>query len=263
MTRKTIVALALALAACGSPQDRLTDQQANAEQGPIAGAPADNGAVPPPSQPGPAVAPDDGAILYKAVGNEPGWSLTVRRDRIDYLGNYGEVRISEPTPSGFRPGIGNYATRRLKILVTDGPCSDGMSDLVYRHTVRILADNQPFSGCGGGTVAPASLANTSWTVVAINGRPTGSGQGYFLQFSGDRISARFGCNNIGGRWSQNGDHVATTNLEQTLMGCPEPAATFETNGVAVLRSNMRAEGLTGRRTRLVSEAGTIDLDRAI
>lgn len=263
MNHPAIFALAFAVAACGSPQDRLTDQEANVEQGPITGAPTDDDAAPPPSHREPGASADPGPILYRAVGNEPGWSLTVRRERIDYLGNYGEVKISEPTPAGFRPGAGNYATRRLKFSIAAGPCSDGMSDLVYRDTVRVTADDSSFNGCGGGTIAPSSLANTSWAVVAINGRRTGGGNQYFLNFEGNRVSARFGCNSIGGSWSQNGDHVSTSNLEQTLMGCPEPAAAFESEGAAILRSNMRLEASSGTQARLVSEAGSIDLRRAI
>lgn len=260
MDRAATLALALALTACGSPQDRLSDQQANAEQGPIAGAPADDNATPSPS-PAPTAA-DGGPILYKAVGNEPGWSLTVRRDRIDYLGNYGEVKITEPTPTGFRP-TGEYSVGRLSFTIAPGPCSDGMSDLVYRQTVKVTADGHSFDGCGGGTIPQGSLGGTSWTVVAINGRPTGGGPNYYLRFSGNDVAAKFGCNSIGGTYRQNGDHISTGELSQNLMGCPEPAATFEEQGSTILSGNMRVEALSGRRIRLVSEAGEIDLDRAI
>lgn len=263
MKVSAIFSLAFALAACGSPQDRLTDQQANVEQGPIAGAPADNGLVPAPSAPAPVVAANGGAIIYKAGGNEPGWSLTVYRERIHYLGNYGEVKFSEPTPAGFSPGIGRFATQRLRVMITDGPCSDGMSDLVYRHTVRIIADGQPFSGCGGGTVAPGSLANTSWTVTAINGRATGGGSRFALAFTGTEVSGSFGCNRFGGPYDQNGDHVSAPRLTATEMACGDPIGRFEREGLAVLGSNMRLEAASGTSARLVSEAGSIDLKRAI
>jgi len=52
-------------------------------------------------------------------------------------------------------------------------------------------------------------------------------------------------------------------LQQTLIGCPEPAASFEREASALLRSNIRVETIGGERLRLVSEAGTIDLKRAI
>lgn len=263
MKNPAIVVLAFALTSCGAPPDRLTDQQVNAAKGPATGTPGDTDSAPASSVPVPGAPRSGEKVLYKALGNEPGWALTVHSERIDYLGNYGEVRFSEPTPVGFHPGVGNFATRRLKVAIGPGPCSDGMSDLVYRHTVRILADNQPFSGCGGGTVAPNSVKNTSWTVVAINGRRTGGGANYYVQFAGNDIRAKFGCNSIGGTHRQNGDHISTENLAQTLMGCPEPAATFEREGIAILGSNMRFEATSGTNARFVSEAGTIDVERAI
>ena len=109
--------------------------------------------------------------------------------------------------------------------------------------------------------APAGLSETSWSVVAINDRPT-PGPGYFINFANRRISARLGCNNISGTWRLNGDHLAASDLVQTEMGCPEPAMTFERLGSAVLGSNMRVERIDGAAMRLISEAGSIDLRRA-
>jgi heat shock protein HslJ len=206
---------------------------------------------------------DSGSVLYKAVGTEPGWSLTVRPARMDYAGDYGEVNIAEPTPPDFRAAHGTYRSGKLQLTISAGPCSDGMSDLVYRQTVRVTADGRTVSGCGGGTVAPATLAGTGWTVTAINGRPTPGGAEYFIQFADSTLGARFGCNSIGGPYRQNGDHLSVGSLEQTLIGCPEPSASFERDGSSVLRSNMRVERIGGERVRLVSDAGTIDLRRAI
>ncbi len=266
MNRKLVILAALALlpAACGSPSDRLSDEEASADQG--AGIEENNaeeaseGAAPTGQLPDPA---DSGPILYKALGNEPGWSLTVRSARIDYMGDYGEVNIAEPTPPDFRAAHGSYRSGRLQVTISAGPCSDGMSDLTYRQTVRVTADGKTVNGCGGGTISPASLAGTSWSVVAVNGRRTPGGADYFLNFGEGGLSAKFGCNSIGGAYRQNGDHVTAPQLQQTLIGCPEPVASFERDGTAVLRSNMRLERISGERARLVSEAGSIDLRRAI
>lgn len=248
----------LMLTGCGAGSDRLTDEQASAEQNAAIEAPIDI-AVPPPAAP-PAKA---AKAEYRAVGTEPGWAFTVTPTTIRYEGDYGSVIIAEPTPPRFRPVPGRYSGTRLQLTIAPGPCNDGMSDKVYRHTVQLVADGKTVSGCGGGTVAPAELAGTSWTVTAINGRPTPGGAQYFIQFTASDLSARFGCNNIGGGYRLNGDHLSTGDLAQNLMGCPEPAATFERLGSAVLRSNMRIERSGGETMRLVSEAGSIDLRRAI
>ncbi len=247
---------ALALAGCGANDDRLTEEQATAAQNVVADAPvASDQPAAPPATPA--------AVTYKAVGTEPGWALTIKGGTMAYLGDYGSVKISEAAPGDFLGRPGQYAGKRLKLTITPGPCSDGMSDLVYRQTVRLVADGKTVEGCGGGTVSPDGLAGTSWTVTAINGRATPGGAGYFVTFAGSEISARFGCNSISGGFRVNGDHLWTTDLVQTEMGCPEPAMTFERLGSAVLASNMRVERVSGERMRLVSEAGSIDLRRAI
>lgn len=263
MTRTiTLVALLFA-AGCGQPSDRLSDEDAAAEQSPAI---ADEANQAEELLPEPSELPDAevaGPVLYKAVGNEPGWSLTVRSARMDYAGDYGEVNIAEPTPPDFRAAHGTYRSGKLRVTISAGPCSDGMSDLVYRQTVRVTADGRTVSGCGGGTIAPNRIAGTSWSVVSVNGKPVPGGPEYFVRFSERDIAAKFGCNSMGGRFSLNGDHLSVPDLMQTQMGCPEPSATFEQEAGALLRSNVRVERIGGERMRLVSEAGTIELRRSI
>jgi len=182
---------------------------------------------------------------------------------MDYAGDYGEVNIAEATPPSFRAAQGSYRSGKLQVTISAGPCSDGMSDLTYRQTVRVTADGRTVSGCGGGTIAANTLAGTSWSVVAVNGRPAPGGADYYVQFSDRALSAKFGCNGMGGQYRLNGDHLSVGNLEQTLIGCPEPSATFEREAGVLLRSNIRIEKIGGDRLRLVSEAGTIELKRAI
>jgi uncharacterized membrane protein len=88
--------------------------------------------------------------LYQAHGNEPGWSVTIHYGRIDYVGAYGDKRLSvirpEPRPSfnGRR-----YVTPQLVVDVTYVRCNDAMSGKGYEHRVIVTADGQSFSGCGG------------------------------------------------------------------------------------------------------------------
>ena len=248
------------LTACGQPSDRLSDEEASVEQGP---AMLDEENTESETIAGESDLPDAevaGAVLYKAVGNEPGWNLTVRPARMDYVGDYGQVNIAEPTPPNFRAVHGTYRSGKLQLTISAGPCSDGMSDLTYRQTVRVTADGRTVSGCGGGTIAENRLAGTSWAVVSLNGRPVPGGH---LQFADRDLSARFGCNSMSGQYQLNGDHLSTANLVQTEMACPEPAMTFEREAGVLLRSNVRVERIGGERLRLVSEAGTIELRRAI
>ena len=251
------------IAGCGEPQDRLSDEEAAVEQGPavLDEGNADSEVI---SSASDLPEPDDaGAILYKAVDNEPGWNLTVRPARMDYVGDYGQVNIAEPTPPNFRPAHGTYRSGKLQITISAGPCSDGMSDLTYRQTVQVTADGRTVSGCGGGTIAENNLAGTNWAVVAVNGRPVPAQGNYYIQFADKALRAMFGCNSMGGEYRLNGDHLSVGNLTQTEMACAEPAMSFEREGSVILRSNVRVERIGGERMRLVSEAGTIELKRAI
>jgi heat shock protein HslJ len=263
MKRITPIIALLALAGCGQPSDRLSDEEAGQEQSPavLDDSNETNEIVPTPSE-----LPDSdlaGPVLYKAVGTEPGWSLTVHAARMDYAGDYGQVNIAEPTPPDFRSAHGTYRSGKLQVTISAGPCSDGMSDLTYRQTVRVTADGRTVSGCGGGTIAANNLAGTNWSIVSVNGRPVPGGGDYHVRFSDKQISAKFGCNSMGGQYRLNGDQLAVGSMQQTLMGCMEPSASLEREANAIFHGNIRIEKVGGERLRLVSEAGTIELRRAI
>jgi uncharacterized membrane protein len=99
---------------------------------------------------GPPVEPGQDQEHYEARGQEPGWHLVIHEGRIDYTGNYGEVRITVPRPDP-RPTFNGrrYETQRLIVNVTYSRCNDTMSGHGYEHQVRVSADGQDFQGCGG------------------------------------------------------------------------------------------------------------------
>jgi heat shock protein HslJ len=247
----------LLLAACGQNSDRLTDEQALADAPDVPVNVPDEAVEEAP----PVIPAASSAVLYRAVGNEPGWGLLVRADGMLYQGRYGEVRIAEASPPGFRPAPGTYRSGRLSITIAGGPCSDGMSGKAYRDKVTVVAGGDTVRGCGGGEIEVNSIEGTSWSVTAINGRPTGGGASYQLALDRGVISGRLGCNSLEGSFSRNGDHLAVEQLVGTQMACPPPAGDFEREGFAVLGSNMRMERVEGR-LRLVSEAGLIELSPA-
>lgn len=109
----------------------------------------------------------------------------------------------------------------------------------------------------------ADLAGTGWRVVSVNGRETPAQGDYSMRFERDgRMGARFGCNLMGGRYRMVGGTLTVGDLAQTLMGCPEPAATFETQGASVLRQPMQVAFTSNERVYLSNEAGSIALDPA-
>lgn len=246
--------IGLMLAGCGQPADRLTDEEALADAPDVAvHQPEENFGEPPPA---PVSASSE--VLYRALGNEPGWALLVRGDGMLYQGRSGALRIAEATPAGFSGERGTYRSGRLNVTIAPGPCSDGMSGQAYRDRVTVTAAGETVRGCGGDEIDVNRIEGTDWTVTAVNGQPTGSTPGYFLSFAKGALSGKFGCNQLQGRFRSNGDHLSVDELVATEMACPPPAGEFEMEGLEVLGSNMRMERVGGR-LRLVSEAGTIEL----
>lgn len=118
--------------------------------------------------------------------------------------------------------------------------------------------------CAGCAAAPdpiADLAGTQWHIVSLNGRETPAQGDYSMTFGkGGAFGARFGCNAMGGRYRMVGGTLTASNLSQTLMGCPEPAASFEAQGSAVLSRPMQVAFSSNERMYLSNAAGSIALD---
>src|SRR5687768_4083818 len=79
---------------------------------------------------------------------------------------------------------------------------------------------------------------------------------YSMRFEADRVGARFGCNHMGGRYRVADGVLTVSDLAQTLMGCPEPASTFESQGAAVLGQPMRIAFSSNERLHLSNAAGS-------
>ena len=119
--------------------------------------------------------------------------------------------------------------------------------------------------CGGCAASPpppiADLAGTHWRVVHVNGVQTPSNGDYSLRFAADgRFGARFGCNSMGGSYRMIGGTLTVTDLNQTLMGCPEPAASFESQASAILQQPMLVDFTSNERLSLSNNAGSIAAD---
>jgi heat shock protein HslJ len=81
-----------------------------------------------------------------------------------------------------------------------------------------------------------------------------------MSFEASRIGARFGCNSMGGQYRLATEVLTVGNLAQTLIGCPDPASTFESQGAAVLGQPMRIAFASNERMFLSNAAGSIALE---
>jgi uncharacterized membrane protein len=87
---------------------------------------------------------------YQARGNEPGWSLTISDSRIDFVGSYGDKKISVARPDP-RPSFNGrrYVTDRLTVDITYSRCNDAMSGGGFEPPDMFMAEGSTVTGCGG------------------------------------------------------------------------------------------------------------------
>ncbi len=85
---------------------------------------------------------------YRAIGTEPFWAVTVRGDT---------ATLERPDKAAVRYRVREEAdAAALRFLgegfsmtVSDGPCSDGMSDAIWSDRVQIAFGEGVLKGCGG------------------------------------------------------------------------------------------------------------------
>jgi uncharacterized membrane protein len=211
---------------------------------------------PPPITPGP-----PGGV-YRAVGTEPFWDLTIDPARMIFTDRGNNVRVEQPTPRvivGFAGEI--YQTPRIGVNIVHQACSDGMSDRSFPDRVQVTVDGRQFNGCGGEPTAAATLAGTRWRVVAVNGRPTPPAGEYWMNFDPARFSAKFGCNGMGGDYRVDGTLLVPGPVMGTRMACPDMS--YEIAAGQVLAQPLRMVWTGNDRLRLSSgPTRTIDLVRA-
>ena len=95
-------------------------------------------------------APAAAAKPYSVIGTEPFWGLSIEPKTITFdLMDHPKVR--QPTPKPRKTKFGRISwTRRISVaIISDQPCSDGMTEYVYRDDVTVTVDGKKYLGCGG------------------------------------------------------------------------------------------------------------------
>jgi heat shock protein HslJ/uncharacterized membrane protein len=187
----------------------------------------------------PAAGHAQGGPSYRALGTEPFWSVTIGGGRMVYDDPEGR-RVAVRTPAA-RPSFNGrrYVTRRLAVDITRQQCSDGMSDRIFADTVLVTVDGRTLRGCGGAILPPATLQNTSWEIVGIDGVRVPGGEQYQLSFSANQVSGRAGCNSFSGRYQVGRDGFQAGPLGMTRMACPGPDMQHEQAVSRILAGRVR------------------------
>jgi heat shock protein HslJ len=202
------------------------------------------------------------AASYLALGQEPGWTLEITPDRLNYSGDYGAVRLTEVHAGAVAQGAGrSFSGARIKVRINPGPCSDSMSDRRYAETVQLRVDSKMLQGCGGALLPPADLTGSLWRFTHIGGTPVEDQARTELRFAAGSLSGSAGCNRFSGSFALAGDTLTTSPLAVTKMACMGAAGTQEAALLALLAApvqisyaadgSMTLSGSRGQKARLV------------
>ena len=93
---------------------------------------------------------------FRAVGNEPGWTLEISRSYgIVLVTNYGSDRLTFAAPEPTSDEVSRTTTYEisenghvLTITLEGNRCSDTMSGERFETTVAVVLDDNALSGCG-------------------------------------------------------------------------------------------------------------------
>ncbi|GAA4014478.1 hypothetical protein GCM10022280_11200 [Sphingomonas swuensis] len=211
--------------------------------------------VPPQPAPPP---PAESGSSYRALGTEPFWNLKLDGREMVFTNVDGQ-RVAEPQPRAIHGFAGDiYQGRRINLNIVHGQrCSDGMSDRVFPDRVQVSVDGRRYEGCGGEPREVATLTG-DWTVLAVAGRPASGGQ-YRMGFSGDRLTAQFGCNRMSGPYRVEGERLVPGAIVATRMACPDMSA--ENAAGRILGQPMRMAWSASGALTLANEAGEIRLGK--
>jgi len=93
-------------------------------------------------------------VDFRALGQEPGWILEITKDKkLRYVGNYGKDTVVTATPKPVTTDSEiMYQARtdahKLKVEITDKPCTDSMSGFRFPKSVAVTLDGKTYHGCG-------------------------------------------------------------------------------------------------------------------
>lgn len=202
------------------------------------------------------------AASYFALGQEPGWTLEITPERLNYSGDYGAVRLTEQHDGAVAQGSGrSFSGERVKVRIGAGPCSDSMSGRRFAETVELRVDGKILEGCGGTLLPLASLVGSLWRLTHIGGVAVENESATELRFAANNVSGSAGCNRFSGSFSLAGNKLTTGPLAATKMACKGAAGKQEAALFALLAASvqisyaadgsMTLSGTKGQTARLV------------
>jgi heat shock protein HslJ/uncharacterized membrane protein len=199
---------------------------------------------------------------FRAVGNEPGWSLDIGTDRMWLVADFGATKAEVPLPvvrriEGGRRYEGRTDAHTLVVTILDRVCADTMTGMPRPATVEVSFDGRVLKGCGGD---PASLLRGGpWRVESLRGQPLIALSTITMTFaSNGRVTGTASCNAFSAGYLLTGEGLTMTMPIAAMRTCAPPFMAQEAAFLEVLRGVNRfeiAEG--GALTLHTVDGGTI------
>ncbi|BCS31920.1 hypothetical protein TBR22_A11230 [Luteitalea sp. TBR-22] len=183
---------------------------------------------------------------FRAVGNEPGWTLDIGGGRISLVADYGATRADAPLPAATTLEAGKRLVARttdgraLEVTLVDVVCADTMTGMPRPVTVEVVLDGRTLKGCGGD---PGSLLRgKTWVVEDISGRAVVDRARVTLVFGqGGRVSGTAPCNQFRATYVLSGEGLGITMPISGMRDCPPAQTAQEGVFLEVLRGVQRFE----------------------
>jgi heat shock protein HslJ/membrane-bound inhibitor of C-type lysozyme len=196
------------------------------------------------------------AERYRAVGQEPFWTLIVEGEGGRYVTPYGEMEVtavSRIEAEGGRIISGQSERGELRMIVESGRlCRDSMSGMPHPDSVRLTLGEDTHDGCGG---EPLSLlVGRQWRIVEIDGSATLPGTEPTLTFlGGGQVAGHGGCNRFSGGYALSGEGVGLGPIAATKMAClQEGVMAQESRLLDLLAATARFDFDEARRLLLIA-----------
>jgi heat shock protein HslJ len=181
---------------------------------------------------------------WRALGNEPFWSLTRRGGQMTLETDFGatQAKFSIPPAKVVSAGTVAYSTSLdgspLDFVVKDEVCVDTMSGMPRPQQVTINFGARRFVGCGG---EPASLlSGHEWIVTKLAGQSTLAEPRITVSFAADaRVSGGASCNRFGAEYQLTGEGLRIGNPMSSMMACEPPVMDQEQLFLGLLKNVSR------------------------
>lgn len=116
-----------------------------------------------------------------------------------------------------------------------------------------------FSACSAPIAAQPSprLADTSWVVTELSGKPTLASAIPTMQFGADQVSGFSSCNHFSGSFRQSGSSLSFSQLAMTAMACLDAGVMEQEAAFSAALAKVASVRTSGTGLELTDSAGTV------